>query len=319
MFIRAIRYKILKAKRRHRQKANAKPPYTHCKNCGEELHGMYCSKCGQYASEANRPFVESVRFYLEHHYGLDRKLGTSLRHLFLKPGFLAREYMEGRIERHVHPFKLYLFASILLFGVMIPLTQSSREGKTSDSKPFVDTTRVADRREALSSDTASAHQKVEPPNAAFIDKGNDSSMSRLERQAKKNLTGVSRKEILQKFVHYLSLSVIFLMPVFALLLMIIYRGRERYYLGHLILSVHQHVVLFFAISLSLIWEKLISANHPIGIWLFWATFVYFVLSLARFYREKIIKSLMKAFLLLFLYLIICSIAIVAVGVLVIMI
>lgn len=302
------------------------PPYKHCKNCGHELHGQYCSVCGQFAMVANRPLFDSIRYYLEHHYGLDRKLGTSLRHLFLKPGFLAREYMEGRIERHVHPFKLYLFASIFLFGVMIPLTQSSsKEGKASDNKPLVDTTKVDAPKVALPTDTANAHQKVEPPvykkepNGVFINKGSDSTMSRWERQAKKNLTGVSRKEILQKFLHYLSFSVIFLMPVFALLLMIIYRGRERYYLGHLILSVHQHVVLFFAISLSLIWEKLISANHPIGIWLFWATFIYFVLSLARFYREKIIKSLMKAFLLLFLYLIICSIAIVAVVVLVIVI
>jgi Protein of unknown function (DUF3667). len=303
------------------------PPYKHCKNCGHELHGQYCSVCGQFAMVTNRPLFDSVRYYLEHHYGLDRKLGTSLRYLFLKPGFLAREYMEGRIERHVHPFKLYLFASIFLFGVMIPLTQSSsKDGKSSDNKPLVDTTKRVDvPKVALSTDTAKTQQSEEAPvykkepNGVFIDKGRDSTTSRWERQAKKNLTGVSRKEILQKFLHYLSFSIIFLMPVFALLLMIIYRTRERYYLGHLILSVHQHVVLFFAISLSLIWEKLISANHPIGIWLFWATFVYFVLSLAGFYREKIIKSLMKAFLLLFMYLIICSIAVVAVVILVILI
>jgi hypothetical protein len=247
------------------------PPYKHCKNCGHELHGQYCSVCGQFAMVANRPLFDSIRYYLEHHYGLDRKLGTSLRHLFLKPGFLAREYMEGRIERHVHPFKLYLFASIFLFGVMIPLTQSSsKEGKASDNKPLIDTTKKVDAPQAaLLPDTARVQQRNEP-NVVFIDKGSDSTMSRLERQAKKNLTGVSRKEIFQKFLHYLSFSVIFLMPVFALLLMIIYRSRERYYLGHLILSVHQHVVLFFAISLSLIWEKMISANHPIGIWLFWA-------------------------------------------------
>jgi hypothetical protein len=296
------------------------PPYKHCKNCGHELHGQYCSVCGQFAMVANRPLFDSIRYYLEHHYGLDRKLGTSLRHLFLKPGFLAREYMEGRIERHVHPFKLYLFASIFLFGVMIPLTQSSsKEGKASDNKPLIDTTKKVDAPQAaLLPDTARVQQRNEP-NVVFIDKGSDSTMSRLERQAKKNLTGVSRKEIFQKFLHYLSFSVIFLMPVFALLLMIIYRSRERYYLGHLILSVHQHVVLFFAISLSLIWEKMISANHPIGIWLFWATFIYLVLSLANFYREKIIKSVLKAFLLLFMYLIICSIAVVAVVILVILI
>lgn len=339
MFLRYLRYKLIKIKRHQKRYTKLEPPYTHCKNCGHELHGQYCSVCGQHAFVASRPFKDSIFSYLDSNYALDKQLGHTLRDLLLRPGYLAREYMNGRIARHVHPFKLYFFASILLFGIMIPLTQNfSKEKKTINNKPLVDPSQAGkhnpnhqkaigatDTTNIAPKDSLRIREEVGPAdeegqNDAFkISLGDDKSMSKLERQAKKNLTGVSREELLQKFLRYLSFSVLFLMPVFALLLMLVYRGKERYYIGHLVLSVHQHVVLYIAISLSLAWQQLISTKHPIGTLIFWATIIYFVLSLAYFYREKIVKSVLKAFLLLFMYLIICSIAIIAVVILVILI
>lgn len=340
MFLRYLRYKLIRIKRHQKRYTKLEPPYTHCKNCGHELHGQFCSVCGQHAFIANQPFKDSIFSYLDSNYALDKQLGHTLRDLLFKPGYLAREYMSGRIARHVHPFKLYFFASILLFGILVPLSQNfDQETKALNNQPLVDTIQQKKSKQlrqttALSPDSSvsTTHKETLPEKPVFkaaakekesdiiiFENENDSTMSTLERHAKKNLTGVSRKALFQKFLRYLSFSVLFLMPVFALLLMLVYRGKERYYIGHLILSVHQHVVLYFAISLSLIWQLLISTKHPIGTLVFWATIIYFVLSLANFYREKIAKSVLKAFLLLFLYLIICSIAIIAVVILVILI
>lgn len=340
MILRYLRYKLIRIKRHQRRYVRSMPPYAHCKNCGHELHGQYCSVCGQHAFIANQPFKDSVLSYLDTNYAVDKQLGHTMRDLLLRPGYLAREYMNGRIARQVHPFKLYFFASILLFGILVPLTQDfDQEAKVLNNKPLVDTLQQKKSEQqhqtaALPPDSAArtskneilkgkqevkADEREKESDVIIFENENDSSMSTLERHAKKNLTGVSRKELLQRFLRYLSFSVLFLMPVFALLLMLVYRSKERFYIGHLILSVHQHVVLYFAISLSLVWEMLISAKHTIGTLLFWATVIYFVLSLANFYREKIVKSVLKAFLLLFLYLIICSIAIFAVAMLVILI
>jgi ribosomal protein L32 len=348
MFIRAIRYKILRAKRRHCQKANAKPPYTHCKNCGEELHGMYCSKCGQYASEANRPFVESVKLYLEHHYGLDHKLGSTLRYLFFKPGFLAREYMEGHIERHVHPFKLYFFSSILLFGVVLSSHgPSDKKEMAKENKPIIDTTSTgafkinADssinlRESALpkvkdslkvkraleeagekeNKVKAKAATKKDKENGFTINVDDDGNVNSTSSRVMKNLTGVSQKELIGRFLHYLSISVLFLMPVFALLLLLAYRRKERYYTGHLVLSVHLHVMLFLSIALSLLWSRFISEKYPVGSWMLLAMMAYFVLSLSNFYQERIVKSLLKSMAVLFVYFIVCTFAVVGVVLLV---
>jgi len=62
----------------------------------------------------------------------------------------------------------------------------------------------------------------------------------------------------------------------------------------------------------LIWEMLISKSYTIGGWISLAMIVYLVLSLSRFYSERIAKSVMKAFILMFMYLIICSVVVVGV-------
>lgn len=348
MLKRYIRHKVLKVKRRQSQKANAKPPYTHCKNCGEELHGMYCSKCGQYATEANRPFMESVKLYLEHHYGLDHKLGSTLRYLFLKPGFLAREYMEGHIERHVHPFKLYFFSSILLFGVALSSHSSSDKKEIEkENKPIIDTTSTGafkvnadssiNLRESALPKVKVSHtinqeikrtgeriKKISAKDSAqkkssgdfTFNINDDGKIDSSSQRVMKNLTGVSQKELIGRFLHYLSISVLFLMPVFALLLLMVYRRKERYYTGHLVLSVHLHVMLFLSISLSLFWSRFISEQYPIGSWMLLAMMAYIVLSLSNFYKERFVKSLLKSISVLFAYFIVCTFAVVGVVLLV---
>jgi cation transport ATPase len=293
--------------------------------------------------------MESVKLYLEHHYGLDHKLGSTLKYLFFKPGFLAREYMEGRIERHVHPFKLYFFSSILLFGVALSSHSSSDKKEIEkENKPIIDTTStgkfkmnadssITFRESALPKVKDSLKIKQELKEASegvkkisaedkakkkssegftfsIDENGNIDSSS---ERAMKNLMGVSKKELMERAFHYLSISVLFLMPVFALLLLLVYHRRERYYTGHLILSIHLHVVLFLAISLSVLWSNFISEAYSIGGWMFLAMMIYFVLSLSNYYGEKIVKSLLKSIPVLFAYLIVCIFAVVGVVLLVI--
>ena len=51
LILRQIELKRLKRVRR-----KTVPSYTHCKNCGAELKGMYCHRCGQYALDVEQPF-----------------------------------------------------------------------------------------------------------------------------------------------------------------------------------------------------------------------------------------------------------------------
>ena len=59
---RRVRRKIeLLRLKRIRQKKT--PKYSHCKNCGTPLEGMYCYRCGQYALDVEQPFWKYVRQY----------------------------------------------------------------------------------------------------------------------------------------------------------------------------------------------------------------------------------------------------------------
>ena len=48
-------------------------------------------------------------------FAVDSKMGRTLRPLFTRPGFLTREFNEGRRAGYTAPFKLYVLSSLLLF------------------------------------------------------------------------------------------------------------------------------------------------------------------------------------------------------------
>lgn len=86
---------------------------TPCANCGTTLEGPYCHACGQNADTHKRSILHLVWEAIEGMFHLDGRLAATLPALFLRPGALARDYMEGRIVRHVPPFRTFLVALLL--------------------------------------------------------------------------------------------------------------------------------------------------------------------------------------------------------------
>ena len=117
----------LESKRLKRQVKNAQIPYTHCKNCGTELQGVYCHRCGQYARDLKQSFGSYLMEYLSNTYNLDGKIFQTIGMLFRKPGFLTNEFLQGKINSYVHPLKLNMF---LLLVVMTVFALSVSTGKS---------------------------------------------------------------------------------------------------------------------------------------------------------------------------------------------
>jgi len=84
-----------------------------CKNCGTALEGWYCYSCGQNADTHHRSILHLMWEAIEGMFHLDGRLANTLPLLFFKPGKLAKDYMEGRIVRHVPPFRTFLVALLL--------------------------------------------------------------------------------------------------------------------------------------------------------------------------------------------------------------
>jgi hypothetical protein len=84
-----------------------------CANCGTPLEGPFCHACGQNSDTHHRTILHLIWEAIEGMFHLDGRLARTLPLLFFKPGVLAKDYMEGRIARHVPPFRTFLVALLL--------------------------------------------------------------------------------------------------------------------------------------------------------------------------------------------------------------
>ncbi|WP_304217087.1 DUF3667 domain-containing protein [Phenylobacterium aquaticum] len=84
-----------------------------CANCGTPLEGHYCHECGQNSDTHHRSLLHLIVEAIEGMFHLDGRLARTVPLLFFKPGVLAKDYMEGRIARHVPPFRTFLVALLL--------------------------------------------------------------------------------------------------------------------------------------------------------------------------------------------------------------
>jgi hypothetical protein len=89
-----------------------------CRNCGAAAPDAYCPSCGQ-ETDTRLP---TVRQFMHDATGrliaFDGRLWRTLFALVAKPGFLTREYFDGRRRRSLRPTRLFLVMSVILFAVL---------------------------------------------------------------------------------------------------------------------------------------------------------------------------------------------------------
>lgn len=99
-----------------------------CKNCDYPMDSSnkFCSNCGQLDLLKKISIFDFIQDFFSNFYAFDSKLLTSIRYLFLKPGIMAKEYINGRRLKFVNPFKLLLSFGILL-GLLITFSDFVEE------------------------------------------------------------------------------------------------------------------------------------------------------------------------------------------------
>lgn len=93
------------------------PDHTECLNCGTELRGQYCGKCGQRARSRLISLWELVQDAFGDLFEIDSRLWRTLVPLLIRPGRLTRDYLKGRRARYMPPFRMYLVLSVIFFVV----------------------------------------------------------------------------------------------------------------------------------------------------------------------------------------------------------
>lgn len=95
-----------------------------CRNCGAEVNRRYCGNCGQLAQNFHRPIWGLVSEVLGDFLSLDGRVMRTLPALMLKPGRVTRDYIDGKRQRFVPPFRLYLLSSFLYFLLLFAFGES---------------------------------------------------------------------------------------------------------------------------------------------------------------------------------------------------
>ncbi|MDP3738993.1 MAG: DUF3667 domain-containing protein [Hyphomonadaceae bacterium] len=88
-----------------------------CINCGAELTGNYCAKCGQPA-HVHRKLGHMAAEFLHNLFHLDTRAWRTLPLLLFRPGQLTHDYIHGKRARYISPLAMFLlsvFAMILVF------------------------------------------------------------------------------------------------------------------------------------------------------------------------------------------------------------
>lgn len=104
--------------------------------------------------------------------------------------------------------------------------------------------------------------------------------------------------------------VILLLPVFALLLRLIYIRRPWYYVEHLIFGIHIHCFAFFVLSLATFISQTFSWGENADSWLAIWILAYFPMAMKRVYQQSWWKTIFKFSFLSFSYLLLLIFALV---------
>jgi hypothetical protein len=91
-----------------------------CLNCGMPLlqNENFCSYCGQKNTTNKLSIGNYVNKLVSGFLSYDSQFWTTFIPLLIKPGKVAKEYIQGKRAKYVNPFQLYLQVSIIFFLIL---------------------------------------------------------------------------------------------------------------------------------------------------------------------------------------------------------
>lgn len=93
-----------------------------CKSCGNEFRGLYCNVCGEKVIEPkDRSFRVFLSKILIATTIVDNKFVKSLVLTIKQPGFLSREYVDGRRVNYMRPLQMFFILNLTYF--LFPVLQ----------------------------------------------------------------------------------------------------------------------------------------------------------------------------------------------------
>ncbi|MFT4630449.1 MAG: hypothetical protein ACI8PV_001571 [Dinoroseobacter sp.] len=252
---------------------------TACPNCNTPVTSQYCSNCGQIQKDIRRFFLALVNEALDDVFSLHSRMWKTLVAILFRPGFLTNEYLKGRRVSYVQPVRLYFITSISFFLMLSTVNFFSQPlainaaSLEAQSETIEQGDQTIEPKQGLKVDLPPGETPIEgdekkdlEQTLAAIDKSfadgdfdlginsvSEEKQTRvkalLQTQIKKAivLANQGSGELVSKFLEIAPPIIFCLLPLFALLLKVLYVFRGVYYTEHFIYAVHNHCFVYLTL------------------------------------------------------------------------
>ena len=295
-----------------------------CPNCGTLKQGRFCAVCGQNDRDYLQSMFPVLYHVLAETFEADSRVWRTLGGLFFRPGFLSLEFSRNRRAHYLSPFRLYLFTSLLFFLVLSFLTV---DGPKRDDDPGLiqvgvggDDKEVEANFEAIETlkrglgeeragkiDEILARPESSVPRMLLVvnsewlaggDEGLDGPFDSFVAGQLVDVFHAPWPVVRDRFVGYLPVAMFFVLPLYALMLKVLFIRRHRFYAEHLVFSMHIHTIAFVVFGVGLVTPSDWPAVDGV---LLLALTVYYFMALKRFYATGVFAAIASFLFLAWLY------------------
>lgn len=271
--------------------AAAAPVTPACQNCEAPLTGPYCAQCGQRADTRVPTLTEVGHDVVHSLLHLDGRVLRTLRSLVLRPGELTREFLAGRRQRYLPPFRLYLVISLAFFalssllpdgealtvgpGSAVVVTRAGPELPGRDAGPASEGAReAAAELGALAANSAApaavrglagqAQRQLEgtAPQAGCSIETGWGWLDGLLAEACAGLAADGGRRLGQTFLATTPKLMFLFLPLMAAVAMLFYWQPRRLYAEHLVLFLHTHALVFLWLIATSLVDTVIRLDVP---------------------------------------------------------
>ncbi|HEV8017618.1 MAG TPA: DUF3667 domain-containing protein [Steroidobacteraceae bacterium] len=228
----------------------------HCENCGAEVTGRYCGACGQRLEPPLHSLWHFLTVATEDLTHADSRLWRTLGALLLRPGFLTRQFLDGRRARYLPPVRLYLVLSVVFFIWFSATHQKMTVLHLDAPRSASSAAAVAPGRHeyglmAPAQPDESLQQRAERvcPDLSHQGPWQDSILRRVTHACRLVVLDDGRS-VREAFLHNAPRAMFLFLPLLAAGMMLLYWRPRHYYVEHLLVFVHNHAFVFLLLLLA---------------------------------------------------------------------
>jgi hypothetical protein len=251
---------------------------TQCLNCGLAIDTNYCPNCGQHNTNHNHGLGQFLHEFLDEFLHLDSKILRTWVPLLTKPGFLTQEWVAGKRVRYITPLKLYLTLSAFCFLALSFKPQLYGE-QPSDLKINVNQPAIS-----ITRDDQGVGQKVS---------SKDSYLDSLFKRKIGTPDKARIEAIKNQFISRLPTTNFILMPFVAGIFHLLYIRRKRFYVEHLVFTLHYYSFVFLVFTASSLLPPHFLVSKILSALGFLWVFVYLPVALVKNFQQGYGKTIVK--------------------------